>query len=217
MNKPTRLIWTILVCYSLALIINGCKSKTSGTAVTTTDSPATSRKKKDNPLQPVPAKRAPVINIIDTISVKMIVLYIKDSAATSDRISAKLAGIYGFKLPEFIKKNKLKITGPPVAWYRSSKAPVFFEAGLIVDKRPAKLAPGIFVRSVGGDSAVMAHFFGPYELTTMAYDAMNDFISSKKKHKAGMPYELYVSDPYDSKGKPVDPYKVQTDIIFPYK
>jgi effector-binding domain-containing protein len=165
----------------------------------------------------VPAKRPPVINITDTVAQRQIILYVRDSAATSDRISAKLANIYAFRLPGFILKNKIKITGSPVAWYQAQKSPFFFEAGLPVDKKPATLPKGFFVRTIGGDSAVVAHFYGPYDLTTMAYEALNGYLKSHKKKRSAPPYEVYVADPFDKKGKQIDPYKVQTDIIFPYK
>jgi effector-binding domain-containing protein len=160
--------------------------------------------------------KAPIINIFDTIVLKKIVIYVKDSAASSERISEKLAEIYGFKLTEVLKKNKLKVTGAPMAWYRSKKAPFFFEAGIPVDKKPAKLPKNFFVRTIGGDSAVVAHFFGPYDITNIGYNALTDWLKSRKKKKIGEPYEIYVTDPIDQNGKPLDPYRVQTDIVQPY-
>jgi hypothetical protein len=44
-----------------------------------------------------------------------------------------------------------------------------------------------------------------------------EFIKDNKKIAAGPSYEIYISDPFDKNGKPVDPYKVQTDIVFPIK
>ena len=69
---------------------------------------------------------------------------------------------------------------------------------------------------MGGDSAVIAHFFGPYNSTSVGYEALDDFIKSKKKKKSGLPYEIYVGDPFDKNGKPLDPYRVQTDIVQQY-
>ncbi len=83
-------------------------------------------------------QRPPIINIVDTVSLKMTVIYSSDSAATFDRISLKLGKIYGTKLPEYIKKNNLKITGAPMAWYKKQKTPFFFEAGIPVNKTGSK-------------------------------------------------------------------------------
>ena len=59
-------------------------------------------------------QRPPIINIVDTVALKMTVIYSSDSAATFDRISLKLGKIYGTKLPEYIKKNNLKTAGAPI-------------------------------------------------------------------------------------------------------
>src|SRR5204863_289473 len=63
-------------------------------------------------------KRGPVINIGDTLSIKTLVLTMKDSAATIGRVSLKLGEIYGAKLGAVLKKNNLKMTGAPMAWYK---------------------------------------------------------------------------------------------------
>ncbi len=163
------------------------------------------------------AKRPPIINIMDTLSVKYTVLYMKDSAAVADRIGLKLGEILGFKLAAVIKKNGLKITGKPVAWYYNSKAPYFFETGLPVDKKPAKQPSNVFVREIGVDSVVVAHFYGPYDQLSQAYEALSDWMKSHKKTAKGKPYEIYVDDPMDKDGKMKDPYRVQTDVVFPWK
>ncbi|MEO6731118.1 MAG: GyrI-like domain-containing protein [Ferruginibacter sp.] len=162
-------------------------------------------------------KKGPVINIGDTLSVKQIVLTMKDSAATMDRIGTKLGEIYGVKLAAVIKKNNLKTTGAPMAWYKGTKAPYFFEAGIPVDKKPAKLPAGMYVKQTGIDSIVVAHFYGPYDMLPQAYDALNEWVKDRKKKIKGAPYEVYVDDPLDSTGKPKDPYKVRTDVVFAWK
>ncbi|GAB2810927.1 hypothetical protein [Ferruginibacter profundus] len=168
-------------------------------------------KKKDGPV----AEKPGIINILDTVAPKRMVLYMKDSAKTFDRISLKLGTIYGVKLAEVLKKNGLKMAGAPMAWYKTQKAPYFFEAGVAITKRPAKLPAGVFVREMGADSVVMAHFYGPYSLLSQGYDAIKEKMKDEKKAIGGTPYEIYVGDPVDAKGKPIDPYKVRTDIVFP--
>jgi hypothetical protein len=165
----------------------------------------------------IETKRGPVINIGDTLSIKRMVLTIKDSAATMERVGVKLNDLYGVKLAAIIKKNNLKVTGSPVAWYKGMKAPYFFEAGIPVDKKPAKLPPYAHLKEIGVDSIVVAHFYGPYELIPQAYDALKDWLKDHKKIIKGAPYEVYVDSPIDAEGKPKDPYKVQTDIVFAWK
>jgi effector-binding domain-containing protein len=173
-------------------------------------------KKADPPPSELNIRKPPIVNIIDTVSPKRTVVYMKDSASTTERVGLKLAQIYGVKLAAVFKQNKgLKMAGQPMAWYRSQKAPFFFEAGVPVNKRPAKLGPGIMVKEVPADSVIMAHFFGPYDLTSQGYDAIKERLKDTRRTAKGRPYEIYISDPMDKKGKPVDPYRVQTDIIFP--
>ena len=162
-------------------------------------------------------RKPPIINIVDTVSTKRIVVCMKDSAANYERIQIKLAQIYGTKLAELFKKNKIKPDGAPMAWYKNKKAPYFFEAGIPVNKRPTKLLKGVFIKETPADSIILAHFYGPYDLIPQGYAAVKDWMKETKRNMHGIPYEIFVTDPIDKKGKPVDPYKVQTDIIFPKK
>lgn len=162
--------------------------------------------------------QAPVINIIDTLQQPGYVLVIKDSAMTSESIGNKMHEIYTTKLPEFIAEKKLNIIGPRYAWYTSSSAPFFFEAGFPIDKKPSgKLPAKMKIREIKKDSAVVAHYFGPYESTYQAYAALKEWMKDYKKKSSGQPYEIYVGSMYDKNGTPVEPYKVQTDIVFPHK
>lgn len=166
-------------------------------------------------------EQAPIINIVDTAAPEWNVIYMKDSAAGSNRIALKLASIYHQKLPDFAKKNKLNFTGPPMAWYTPAKkgSGFFFEAGMPVNKKPAKTTKKILFRSVGklGDSALIAHFYGPYELTYYAYEALKERLADLGKKPKGRIFEVYVGDPMDEEGKPIDPYKVRTDIVALYE
>jgi len=162
-------------------------------------------------------RSVPIINISDTMAFPYTVICVKDSAINNVRLSQKLAKIYGIKLAELIKKNKLKVTGPPMAWYKTQKAPFFFEAGIPVDRKPQKLPKGFIVKQTGGVRAIVAHYFGPYEESLQAYEVLKEWISDEKKSIAAPPYEIYVTDPIDKDGQPLDPYKVQTDIIYPYR
>jgi effector-binding domain-containing protein len=152
-----------------------------------------------------------------TISFKTSLKIVKDSAINNIRLSQKLAKIYGIKLAELIKKNKLKVTGPPMAWYKTQKAPFFFEAGIPVDRKPKKLPKGFIIKQTGGVRAVVAHYFGPYEETPQGYAVLKEWIEDEHKSIAAPPYEIYVSDPIGKDGQPLDPYKVETDIVYPYR
>ncbi len=75
----------------------------------------------------------------------------------------------------------------------------------------------MYIKQIGIDSIVVAHFYGPYDLIPQAYDALRDWLKDHKKRVKGEPYEIYVDAPIDSAGKAKDPYKVQTNIVFSWK
>lgn len=200
---------------SLTLLIISCKDdKQAPTVDKSTIIVKSNKPRSKNDTTP---RSVPIINISDTIELSSIVLCVKDSAINNVRLSQKLAKIYGIKLAELIKKNKLKVTGPPMAWYKTQKAPFFFEAGIPVDKKPKKLPKGFVIKQTGGVRAIMAHYFGPYEETPQAYSVLKDWIKDEHKSIAAPPYEIYVSDPIGKDGQPIDPYKVETDIVYPYR
>ncbi|MBS1753045.1 MAG: hypothetical protein KF741_05385 [Ferruginibacter sp.] len=204
---------------TIIILMNAC----NGNSTKKDDNPvADSSKKaiKKEEIKKEPEKkfeRPPIVNIIDTLAIKKTVIYCADSAATFERITTKLSKIYTGKLAEYAKKNNVKIIGKPMAWFKKQKAPYFFEAALPVNKKGAKAVAGVQVRELAAGKVVVAHFYGPYELLPVGYDAIKEYIKDNKKITAGSPYEIYVTDPIDKDGKPVDPYKIQTDIVFPIK
>ena len=176
-------------------------------------------RKKDKPVSKsdTTLRSAPIINISDTVSMPMMVLSVKDSAYNNIRLGEKLAKIYGEKIQNCIASNHLKVMGPPVAWYKTQKAPFFFEAAIPVSKKPNKLAKGINFKKIPSTRIIVAHYYGPYDETVQAYQFLKEWLKDNKKSLVAPPYEVYVDDPFDENGKPMDPYKVQTDIIFPYR
>ena len=210
---------TVFVLLSGICLLTACHSSDNSVLVEPKkDSGVIIKKPILNQVHPVKDnKKPPIINIVDTISTKKTIIYIKDSALTYERISLKLAQIYGARLSECFKKNVIKRTGQPMAWFSTRKAPFFFEAGIPVNARPQKLPPGIRIKELRTDSAVIAHFYGPYDLLHLGYDALEDWLKDHNKNAADAPFEIYITDPVDKKGKPVDPYKIQTDIIIPRK
>jgi effector-binding domain-containing protein len=207
----------LLLCSAATLFIFACndsaeKPKTGETPKTAADSGKTAAKSAGDSAD-TPPKKAPAINMFDTLAVKKIVLCMKDSAASMDRVGMKLGAIYGGKLAKCIKDGKLAVLGAPMAWYKTQKAPYFFEAGMPVDKAPAKLPPGVFVKELPAGNVMIARYFGPYDMMGMAYEAAADRMKSGKIPADGAPYEVYIGDPVVQK----DPYKVQTDVVFPVK
>jgi len=213
MNKTFLVLVVLFLC-------NACGNndkKDTGPAKDTVKPVRTNTPVTEKPAEAATTTRPAIINMLDSVSPRRIVIYMKDSAKTFDRISLKLGMIYGVKLADVLKKNNLKMASAPIAWYRTQKAPYFFEAGVTVAKRPAKLPKNVLVREMAPDSVVIAHFYGPYSLLNQGYDAVKERLKDQKRTIGGAPYEIYIDDPVDKNGKAVDPYKVRTDIIFPIK
>lgn len=205
-------VYLLIVLY--ACNNNDIKKPTAEDSIKPVRTNAVVTEKKKETAAPA-AERPGIINITDTVQPKRIVIYMKDSAKTFERISIKLGAIYGAKLAEVLKKNNLKMSGAPMAWYKSQKAPYFFEAGVPVTKKPAKLPANVFVREMNVDSVYLAHFYGPYNLLSQGYDAIKERMKDEKRSAGAPPYEIYIDDPIDAKGKPKDPYRIRTDIVFP--
>ena len=163
------------------------------------------------------SKKGPIINIVDTVEVARKLLCVKDSAITLERMNEKLAAIFNLKLPEAAMAGKVKMTGVPIVWYTTKKAPYFFQAGIQVDKTPVKIAKGMFMAKTGGDSAFVAHFFGPEDLKNIGYETLNEVCKDHNKKMASDSYEVYIDNKFLSSKEKVDPYKLQTDIVMPYK
>jgi effector-binding domain-containing protein len=209
MNSFKLLLATTTLALALSCTSNDNNKSSENNVKKNNDSP-----KKE---EAIVVNKAPIININDTIIPKQFVVCMSDSANSMERIGPKLATIYSVKLSEFFKKNKLTPSGAPIAWYKTQKAPYYFEAGSPVAKAPTNLPKGFFVKEISADSAVVAHFFGPYNLLSQGYTALQDWMKDNNKKAKAASYEIYIGDPIGKDGKPVDPYKVRTDIVFPRK
>lgn len=217
MTIKTKVLLFSTLFFSAAFIISCDNNDKKDKANTLKDSTKSVTKKEDKKEADTRPQRPPIVNIVDTLEPKRTVAYCKDSAANFERIALKLGSIYGGKLAEYLKKNNLKMAGAPMAWYTKQKAPYFFEAGVPVSKAGVKAVAGVQIREMAAGKAVVAHFFGPFDMLPQGYDAIKEFIKDNKKTVAGPAYEIYLTDPIDKNGKPVDPYKIQTDIVFPIK
>jgi effector-binding domain-containing protein len=205
-----KTINVLIAPLTLLILTTSCNSNKEKTAPNV----ATVDNKKIEVLPTNPQKGA-IINMQDTVEIKRMVLCLKDSSKTREGMYAKLADIYNKKIPEAIKTNKLVITGAPMAWHTMQKAAYFFEAGIPVDKAPTKPGKGMYMKNTGGDSVYVAHFFGPNDLTSGAYDAIKE--KAKENHKVtSSAYEVYIDNPFVVSTEPLDLYKLQTDIVFPF-
>jgi len=153
----------------------------------------------------------PRITIEEKPISKQTIVYVTDSAASIAAISQKFMQIIPVELGGFFKKNDLKMAGAPCAWYNGNKAPFVFDIGVPANKAPAGTEGRIKIKEIAAGKAVVAHFYGPYNLTEKGYIAVEAWLKEHNKTATGAPYEVYLGDP----GIEKDPYKILTDIVFP--
>jgi effector-binding domain-containing protein len=161
----------------------------------------------------VDTTREPHFTIEEIVVTKKTVVYVTDSANSSEEISKKFMQIIPVELGGFLKKHNLQMAGAPMAWYNTQSMPLVFDVAAPVNQAPATTEGRIKVREVLAGNAVVAHFYGPYHLTPLAYEAVTAWIKQHNKIVNGAPYEVYLGDP----GVETDPYKILTDIVFPVK
>lgn len=158
------------------------------------------------------AAKEPSFTIEETKTQEQFLMVMSDSANSTEEIGEKLGKIYA-QIGECAGKCKMELAGPPVAWYNGPSAPWKFEAGMPYNTECPHPEKGISVKTLKAGKAVVAHYFGPYEMSDKAYQACEKYIAEHKLAMDGAPYEVYIGDP----GKESDMYKVQTDIVFPVK
>lgn len=157
---------------------------------------------------PPPVKKNPITVEATTVAAQAY-LAVRDTASIAT-ISQKLGTYYGM-IGETIGKQGLKMAGAPFAiYYTDSQTNWDMEAALPVDKTDkadGKVKPG----ELKAGNAVVAHFFGSYELTGDAHTAAHEFIKANNKKIIGAPWEVYITDPMTEK----DTAKWQTDVYYP--
>jgi len=141
------------------------------------------------------------------------VMLIRDSTGpkTYEQVFGKGFG----EILKFAKGNKLLCTGHPFAIYLKYDTVTMYsvmDMGIPCD-HAVKGKGRVRIEKVPAWNAVVATYFGPYDKTGSAYNALHQYCMDGGKVINGGPWEIYVTDPMTEK----DPMKVETDILFPVK
>jgi len=153
--------------------------------------------------------KEPVISIEETTMKSMHLLVIKDTAQSTALIGPKLGADYG-KIGKCMKACNAQMAGAPMASYNQQQAPFIFEAAVPFNIICPNPTGGVYNKEIKAGKAVVAHFFGPYELTVKGHAAIQAWLKKNHKTATGSSWEVYVTDPTTVK----DPYLVQTDIYY---
>jgi hypothetical protein len=197
----------------IILIWIGCGSNADN--ATSTNNLTAANASNTTITEPAAIAKAPIVNIIDTVETNQTVLCMKDSAATEERMRSKMIQLYQSKLKPHIEKNKLNTQGQ-VAWVTQVKNAYFFEVGVALDKPTQSVGKNMFLKTIGEDSAYVAHFWGPQNLKKQGYDALQERMTDAQREPAGIAYEMYRFN-FDSTALTEDAYKQETIIAMPYK
>lgn len=157
---------------------------------------------------PAPETSEPIV-IEEVNSDPVFYLSIRDTA-NIETIGIKLGQGYGM-IQQEITKQKLQMAGAPFAIYYSDSETEFdLDIALTTDK-PGKDAGKIKAGILPAGKHVVAHFFGAYEKTPEAHQAISRYIHKNELKVSGPPREHYITDPM---AEP-DTAKWQTDVYYP--
>lgn len=129
----------------------------------------------------------------------------------STEIGNKLGETYT-EISKFMAANGISAVGAPFAIYHSysETADVDMEPGMPIDYAKAD-SKTIKKGEIKAQDVVVADYYGPYEKTGTAHEAVSKWIKENGKTIAGSPWEEYVTDP----GTEPDSTKWLTKVYYP--
>jgi len=118
----------------------------------------------------------------------MQVLYIKDTAPTTEAIKDVLGKCYG-ELMQYIQTNKL---APMkfMAWYNAIQPPWPMDVAVETDRMPAELTGRIQARVLPEGEVIIAHMWGPYDQVGQAYEQLQNWLTKNSRKPKGAPVEV---------------------------
>lgn len=151
----------------------------------------------------------------NTLKVEEVAIPISDylfvhGKANEKNIGLFLGGSYQ-KIGVVIKKQNLTMSGAPFAIYYTDSQTEWEMDACVPVSASAKNEGDVKAGKMNSGNAVVAHFFGSYDQTKIAYTVLKEYIASHNKQIVGAPWEVYITDPMAEK----DTAKWQTDVYFP--
>jgi effector-binding domain-containing protein len=127
------------------------------------------------------------------------VIYVVDTATSSNDISSKMGKGYG-KLFMVIGQQQLK-PGKVMGIYKTSAAPWIFDVAVEVDRAPRQQTDGIQFKTIEGGEAIVVHYKGMYEQIGKAYGQIDEWLRKNNKQRSGAPIEVYLNEPASIRDK----------------
>lgn len=123
--------------------------------------------------------------------------------------------VFQDKMPktyEYLQQNKFQMTGPPSAlFYTWDTNADSSDLAIAIPVKDASMASGDYTAiTIDRSKAVMVDFYGSYDKTDLAHEAIKKYIKEKNLITKSPAIEEYVTDPATEK----DPNKVLTRVYY---
>jgi len=151
-------------------------------------------------------------NLIMSTEVPAKLACIMRDTASQTTLALKLEQMF-LAITRTITANRLQISGfPYVRFHGYHPGYVDIEAGIPVDRKIQGNDSIMFVE-YAATKALLISYFGPYNTSGKAYEALEKYLDSHHFSTNGSPWEEYITDPETQP----DTGKWQTDIYYPVK
>ena len=149
------------------------------------------------------------IKLEKTVMKDMNILFITDTAMTTEEIKSVLGKGYG-EIMQFVQQNQLQPL-KFMAWYASTQPPWMVDIAVEVNTIPGNIAGRIRSKIQPGGEVLVARIWGPYDQVGHAYNAIQKWMIENNRNSKGAPFEVYINDPATVK----DTSEIQTDVYQP--
>ncbi len=139
---------------------------------------------------------------------KQTALVVKGTCKKAE-IGPTLGKMFG-QVGAYMRANSIQMASAPMAHYTKVSGDDYeLEGGIIVADGTKGKDNVVAIELPAGKTAFAVHV-GPYEKFADTYDAMKAFLKSKGMKEAGTSWEIYITDPGNTK-----PEELKTEVYMP--
>ena len=149
--------------------------------------------------------------LVEKVQLPLTYYLFVEAKAEAKNIAAVL-GLDFAKIANEIKKQGLTVAGAPFVIYNTPGPEFEMDIALPVGT-PGQTSGEVKSATMNAGKALIARFFGPYDQTRKAHEAINAYAKDNQLVISGSPWETYITDPVVEK----DTAKWETDVYYPIK
>lgn len=145
--------------------------------------------------------------------VQLPVTYYLSTRSRSDALKGRIVITDGFtKVRASVVKQGLTQAGSPFVIYHPQSSAMDLEMAIPVGS-PGASSGDVLAGELKSGKALMVRYFGPYERTALAHEAISQFMKDRQLVVTGNPWESYVIGPTEEK----DTARWETDVYYPIR